>query len=431
MNQTLQYRKDQADNFPEEIDISFKGDDGLTTLIYRKQKFSLPDDKGNLVKSGLRYGENPGQSAALYRLVNGNLSIAGVTYMGPEDALISGLGDGDPTGNMMFGCRKHPSKTNLTDVDSALGIMRYLDNQPAVVIIKHNNPSGAALGANPEYAFIKAYEADRIAAFGGAAVLNRPLDKATAELISSVYLEVVAAPEYEEGTLNILTAKPDLRVFKIKDLVRLKNWRAKRFLDFKSLMDGGLIIQESSDNTILGPDNFKPAVAEKDGISYRPLREPTFDELTDLAFGWAVEQGVVSNSVLFVKNQVTVSVAGGQQDRVGVVNIAVNKARRNFSERLAYERTGQSMAELQAASSSMFQNIQTECEMSRGGLKGSVMVSDAFFPFRDGVDVALREGVTAIAHPGGSLRDWECIEAVNQASTPVAMVFTGQRAFKH
>ena len=428
-----QYRQIMQDHFPPEISLVL----GDTTLIYRKQVYRITPEEGDTVESGLRYGENPGQEAALYRLVNGNLSLAGIKYVGPRAALVSALADGNPATNMMFGCGKHPSKTNLTDVDSALNILRYLTEKPAAVIIKHNNPSGAAQCRSVKSAFQKAWDADRVAAFGGAAVVNRPIDKATARLMNSRYLEVVAAPDFEEGALGILSRKKDLRIFKIKNIEKLSGLAHKRFLDIKSLMDGGLILQQSAVNAINSPGDFLPAETTYKGQFYAADRKATRRELDDMVFGWAVEQGVTSNSVLFVKNGATIAIGAGGQDRVGIVEMAVFKAYRNFSDGLSQKLHNLSFKELELAveqkkaPKKALSAIQAEALEALGGLEGAVMISDAFFPFRDGVDAALRHGISAIAHPGGSLRDWESIEAVNQATPQAAMVFTGQRAFKH
>ncbi|MDR2612259.1 MAG: IMP cyclohydrolase, partial [Deltaproteobacteria bacterium] len=429
---TSQYRQVLTDNFPPEISLTV----GDTTLVYRKEVYTIRDGQGGERTDGLRYGENPGQEAALYRLVNGNLSIAGVEYVGPGLPLVSGLADMDPATSMMYGCRKHPSKTNLTDVDSALNVLRYVDS-PAAVVVKHNNPSGAAMDPDLSEAFRKAYEGDVVAAFGGAAVVNRPLDRKTAEIMSSKYLEVVAAPDYEEGAVGMLAAKPDLRIFKIRNIGRLSELAHRRFLDIKTLIDGGIVLQQSPDNRVLSPADFLPAVCEHKGRTYRAEREPDARELADLAFGWAVEQAVVSNSVLLVRDGATVAIAGGQQDRVGVVEIAVFKARRNFAELLSYARHGmptQDLVKRLGAEPSLRKDLDAfreEAEAARGGLPGSVLVSDAFFPFRDALDAAIREGISAVAHPGGAIRDYESIEAANEADPRVAMVFTGQRAFKH
>ncbi|MDR1297202.1 MAG: IMP cyclohydrolase [Deltaproteobacteria bacterium] len=423
------YKKDLTENFPDELTITLGG----TTLRYEKRLFNLPGSDGRVVQSGLRYGENPDQPAALYRLVNGNLSIAGVEYVGPGGGLVSSAGSDDE--NVLFGCRKHPSKTNLTDVDSALGIVRYLDDDPAAVIVKHNNPSGAAQADSLDKAFHLAFEADRVAAFGGALVVNKPLDKTTALMMTERYMEVVAAPDYEEGVAAVLAKKPDLRVLRVPGIEKLSEYRHRHFLDVKSLLDGGLVLQQSALSKILKPGDFQKAWAMVDGQKIESVREPTASEIRDLLFGWAVEQGVVSNSVVFVKNRVTVGIGCGQQDRVGVVRIAVFKARRNYAEHLSVLTYGLGFADLRGRAEEgskpreAVDDIRRQVDEARGNLMGSSMVSDAFFPFRDAPDAAIAQGATALAHPGGSLRDAESLLAANEAGA--AMVHTGQRAFKH
>jgi phosphoribosylaminoimidazolecarboxamide formyltransferase/IMP cyclohydrolase len=341
----------------------------------------------------------------------------------------------DEAGMLQAG--KHPGKTNLTDLDNGLNIIKFLDKKPACVILKHNNPCGAAWGASPAEAYDKANLADRIAAFGGAAVFNRALDKTAAELISQNYLEVVAAPEFEAGALDVLKKSKDLRIIQVARFDRLKDLVHKRFVDFKCLVDGGIIVQQSPLNLILQKEDLKPAVATYQGKEYRCRRQPTDREFDDLLFGWWVEQGVTSNSVLFVKDGVTRGIGTGEQDRVGVAEIAIFKAYTKYADQLCFERFGIPYKSLEMEilqrkrPKSDKVEIDKETEAARGGLIGAVMVSDAFFPFRDGVDVAIREGVSAIAHAGGSMRDHESIEACNEADPPVAMVFTGQRCFKH
>jgi phosphoribosylaminoimidazolecarboxamide formyltransferase / IMP cyclohydrolase len=422
------YRRVMDDHFPEKISMTL----GDIILDYHKVTWKIPGTDGVLEEKGLRYGENPGQEAALYRLVNGNLALSGVEFVGPGHSLVSGL---DETSMLQFG--KHPSKTNLTDVDAALGILRYLSHRPTAVIIKHNNPCGVASADSLGNAYYKANLADRIAAFGGAAGFNRPVDKETAELLSSNYLEVVAAPEFEEGVMDILRRKKDLRVVRLKNMERLGDYQYTRFLDIKSLMDGGLVLQQSACNAILSVFDFKPAETEYNGRLFRPVREPTRQELDDLLFGWAVEQGVTSNSVLYVKDQITVGIGTGEQDRVGVAEIAIYKAYQKYADALCFTRYGRSYKDLSLAVSrgeadiELIEEIDHQTKVDRAGLDGAAMISDAFFPFRDGVDVAIKQGISSIAHPGGSMRDWESIQACNEADPPVAMVFTGQRAFKH
>uniref|UniRef100_A0A7C3V9G8 IMP cyclohydrolase n=1 Tax=Desulfobacca acetoxidans TaxID=60893 RepID=A0A7C3V9G8_9BACT len=423
------YRTILADHFPPEMTITF----GDQKLIYRKRTWKIPDPKtGEVIESGLRYGENPDQEAALYELVEGNLTLGDCRFIEPGLGLTSAL---DEAGMLQAG--KHPGKINLTDLDNGLNIIKFLDKKPACVILKHNNPCGAAWGNSLAEAYDKANLADRIAAFGGAAVFNRPLDKTAAEIVSQNYLEVVAAPDYEEGSLDILKKSKDLRIIRIARFDRLKEFVYKRFVDFKSLIDGGIIVQQSPLNRILKKEDFKPAVATYQGKEYRCQREPTDREYEDLLFGWWVEQGVTSNSILFAKDGVTMGIGTGEQDRVGVAEIAIFKAYTKFADKLCFQRFGIPYKQLEMEilqrkrDNSDKVEIDKETEEARGGLIGAVMVSDAFFPFRDGVDVAIREGISAIAHAGGSVRDYEVIEACNEADPPVAMVFTGQRCFKH
>jgi phosphoribosylaminoimidazolecarboxamide formyltransferase/IMP cyclohydrolase len=422
------YRTVMADHFPPEMTITF----GDQKLVYRKRTWKLPDSKGEVIEMGLRYGENPGQEAALYELAGGNLTLGGCHFLDPGNGLTSAIDEA-----AMVQAGKHPGKTNLTDLDNGLNIIKYLQQKPAAVILKHNNPCGAAWADSLAAAYDKANMADRIAAFGGAAVFNRALDKATAELVAQNYLEVVAAPDFETGTLDILKKAKDLRIIKVPNFGKLQHLVHARTVEFKALIDGGLIVQQSPLNAILKIADFKPAVAVHQGKEYRCLREPTDREYDDLLFGWWVEQGITSNSVIFVKDGVTVGIGTGEQDRVGVAEIAVYKAYTKYADTLCFKRFGIPYKQLeleilQAKRDSSDQtDIDVETQEAKGGLIGAVMISDAFFPFRDGVDVGIRQGVTAVAHAGGSVRDYEVIEACNEAEPPVAMVFTGQRCFKH
>jgi phosphoribosylaminoimidazolecarboxamide formyltransferase/IMP cyclohydrolase len=422
------YRTVMADHFPPEMTIAF----GDQKLIYRKRTWKLPDAKGEVIEMGLRYGENPGQEAALYELVGGHLTLGGCEFIDPGRGLTSAIDEA-----AMVQAGKHPGKTNLTDLDNGLNIIKFLGKKPACVILKHNNPCGAAWAATLAAAYDKANMADRIAAFGGAAVFNRAIDKATAELLSQNYLEVVAAPDFEAGTLDILKKAKDLRIIRIARFDRLKDLLRRRFVEFKSLIDGGLIVQQSPLNAILSQEDFKPAAATHKGKEYRCRRQPTAAEYDDMLFGWWVEQGVTSNSVIYVKDGVTVGIGTGEQDRVGVAEIAIFKAYTKYADALCFKRFGIPYKNLELdillgkKENADKVEIDLATQEAKGGLKGAVMVSDAFFPFRDGVDVGIRQGVTAIVHPGGSNRDYESIEACNEAEPPVTMVFTGQRAFKH
>jgi phosphoribosylaminoimidazolecarboxamide formyltransferase/IMP cyclohydrolase len=423
------YRTIMDDNFPDEMTIRF----GEQTLVYRKRAWKIPDEKtGELIEKGLRYGENPDQQAALYELVNGNLVLGDCRFIDPGNGLVSSISEEN-----MLQAGKHPGKTNLTDLDNALNILKFLSDRPAAAIMKHNNPSGVAYGGTVAEAYDKANMADRIAAFGGCLVVNRSMDKQTAEMVNTNYLEVVGAPEFEEGAVDILSKRKNLRIVRIGNIRRLEQYRSMRFVDFKSLMDGGIIVQQSPVNRVRTRDDFLPAKTTYKGREYVIERRPTDNEYVDMLFGWNVEQGVTSNSVIYVKDGVTVGIGTGEQDRVGVAEIAIFKAYTKFADALCFRKYGvpYKSFEMEAAQGkrdiAALREIDGETRASRGGLKGSTMVSDAFFPFRDGVDVGIKEGITAVVQPGGSDRDFESIEACNAASPKVTMVYTGQRAFRH
>ncbi len=423
------YKTVMDDHFPTEVTISF----GDQTLTYRKKSWRIPDaNSGEIIEKGLRYGENPGQEAALYELVRGNLKLGDCRFIDPGNGLVSAISEED-----MLQSGKHPGKINLTDVDNALNIMKYLDVGPAAVIVKHNNPCGVAYGATLVEAYEKADMADRIAAFGGCALFNQPVDKATALRISENYLEVVAAPDFEAGSVDILSRRTNLRIIRVPRMDRIAQYAEKRFVDFKSLIDGGFIVQQSPLNRIKSMKDLTLAAADHQGKSYVIERKPTAEEYADLLFGWQVEQGVTSNSVIYVKDGVTVGIGTGEQDRVGVAEIGIFKAYTKYADTLCFKRHGIPYKDLALqvekgdADGDRLREIDAETKAAKGGLMGASMVSDAFFPFRDGVDVAIREGISAIVQPGGSMRDFEVIEACNEADPQVSMVFTGQRAFKH
>jgi phosphoribosylaminoimidazolecarboxamide formyltransferase/IMP cyclohydrolase len=412
-----------GDSFPEDLRITL----GSQELIFKKRTWNI----GGEVR-GLRYGENPDQPAALYEQVGGELILDGVAFRGPGQGLVSAL-----TEEHMLQAGKHPGKTNLTDVDNALNILQYLTARPAAVILKHNNPCGAAWTDDGiAEAVSRAFWADRIAAFGGAIVVNRPLTKEAAELINSFYFEVVAAPAFEPGVVEILKARKNLRILEIPGIARLDELAKAPFLDIKALFDGGLVLQSSFQSRIRTEADFLPATAEKDGVTYS-ARKPSAKEMQDLIFAWSIEAGVSSNSVIFVRDGATTAIGTGEQDRVGCVDLTISKALTKYADLLSFKEQGQSIFELMLAARSdkakaeALADIRKRAEEAKGGLPGSVLVSDGFFPFRDGVDLCMAQGVTAIAHPGGSLRDWEVIRAVHEASPQVAMVFTGQRSFKH
>jgi phosphoribosylaminoimidazolecarboxamide formyltransferase/IMP cyclohydrolase len=322
---------------------------------------------------------------------------------------------------------KHPGKTNITDADNAVNILRYLMDEPCAIIVKHNNPCGVAKAASLSEAYRKANSADRVAAFGGAIALNRSVDRQTAELIAQNYAEVVIAPDFEVGVMDVFAKKKNLRVMRIGNMAKLQEFVGELVLDMKSLVDGGLVLQTSFVPQTKRKTDLVPAQALYKGQEFKIKRLPTAEEYEDLLFGWLIECGVTSNSVLYVKNGVTVSIGAGGQDRVGMAQYARDKAYRNYADRLCWERYGIPYSNL--SDLDQRKGIDGETEVAKGGLIGSCMVSDAFFPFRDGVEVGLREGIAAVIQPGGSDRDYEVIEACNEAGA--AMVFTGQRCFKH
>jgi phosphoribosylaminoimidazolecarboxamide formyltransferase / IMP cyclohydrolase len=409
------YRTIMDDHFPPRMEISFIADDNTRqTLCFEKGTWQIDG-----VEKGLRYGENPGQEAALYRLVNGNLTLGEVTAIQPGRYLASNV--------ELLQSGKHPGKTNLTDADNALNILRYLMDTPCAVIVKHNNPCGVAKSGSLLDAYNKAHMADRLAAFGGAIALNRTCDRETARLIAENYAEVVVAPEFDDGVMDIFAEKKNLRVMRIANIARLQDFATTRFVDFKSLIDGGIVAQWSFQPTVRQPADLLPAVVEHKGQTYRVDREPTPQERDDMIFGWLVEAGVTSNSVLYVKDGVTVGIGTGEQDRVGVAQIARDKAYIKLADRICWEKHGTPFNNL--ADETERKTIEESVKAQKGGLPGSCMVSDAFFPFRDGIEVGLREGINAVVQPGGSLRDYEVIEACNEHQA--AMCFTGQRSFKH
>ena len=408
------YRTIVEDHFPSNMELSFVEGETRQTLFFDKVLWTIDD-----VQKGLRYGENPGQEAALYKLVNGNLVLGETQTIQPGQYLASDI--------ELLQSGKHPGKTNLTDTDNALNILRYFSDQPTVVIVKHNNPCGVAQAGQLHLAYDRAYMADAVAAFGGCIAANRPIDRETAEAVSRQYAEVVVAPEYEPGVMDILTRRKNLRVIRIDNIHRLQAFVGQRFVDFKSLMDGGLIVQWSFVPRARTKEDLKLAACEYQGKSYQINRPPTEAEYEDMLFGWLVESGITSNSVIYVKNKQTVGIGTGEQDRVGVAEIAKDKAYRKLKDRYANQAFGKHFHDL--SDPDAIKEIEARVEKEKGGLIGASMVSDAFFPFRDGVDVGLMEGVSAIIQPGGAMRDFESIDACNEAGA--TMVYTGQRSFKH
>ncbi len=408
------YRTIMDDQFPPKMEISFVDENNRQTLFYEKVTWTIDN-----VQKGLRYGENPGQEAALYRMVNGNLVLGETQTIQPGQYLASDI--------ELLQSGKHPGKTNLTDADNSLNILRYFVDKPGAVIVKHNNPCGVALADTLEEAYLKANIADRVAAFGGCIALNRAVDKATAEAIVQQYAEVVVAPDFEVGVMDVFATKKNLRVVKISNIERLQSFVGQRCVEFKSLIDGGIVTQWSFVPASRSREDLKLAETEYKGRVYKINRPPTDSEYADMLFGWLVESGITSNSVIYVKDLATVGIGTGEQDRVGVAEIARDKAYRKLADRYCFESLGIPYNEL--ADLDKKAEFDARVAREKGGLIGAAMVSDAFFPFRDGVDVGIREGITSVIQPGGSGNDYQSIEACNEAD--VTMVYTGQRSFKH
>ncbi|MRI32144.1 bifunctional phosphoribosylaminoimidazolecarboxamide formyltransferase/inosine monophosphate cyclohydrolase [Endozoicomonas sp. OPT23] len=273
---------------------------------------------------------------------------------------------------------KELSYNNIADTDAALECVKSFDT-PACVIVKHANPCGVALGADILEAYNQAYATDPTSAFGGIIAFNRKLDATTAKaIIDRQFVEVIIAPEVDSEAEVILQDKKNIRLLICGALPE----QAEHFLDFKRV-NGGLLVQDSDIKVTTAAD-----------LKVVTERTPTEEELSDLLFAWKVGKFVKSNAIVYVKKQQTIGVGAGQMSRV-------------YSARIA--------------------GIKAEDENLE--VRGSVMASDAFFPFRDGIDAAASAGITAVIQPGGSMRDQEVIDAANEAG--IAMVFTGVRHFRH
>jgi phosphoribosylaminoimidazolecarboxamide formyltransferase / IMP cyclohydrolase len=410
------YRTIMDDHFPEKMSITFGEGQAAQTIAYEKVSWVVDE-----VEKGLRYGENPGQEAAMFRPVNGNLVIGESETIAPGRYLASDI--------ELLQAGKHPGKTNITDADNGLNILRYFPDKPTVAILKHNNPCGVAQAGNPAEAYVNADAADRIAAFGGAICINRPVDKDTATEINKRYAEVVVAPDYEDGALDILAQRKTLRIVRVARMDKLHDFVGARVVDFKSLIDGAIIAQLSFVPKARTKEELILAETEYKGQAYKIDRLPTEAEYADMLFGWLVESGITSNSVIYVKNLTTVGIGTGEQDRVGVAEIARDKAYRKLADRICFDAMNTPYNDVLREDEAKAQEFWQQAVEQKGGLLGSTMVSDAFFPFRDGIEVGLNEGVKAVIQPGGSMNDYESIQACNDHGA--TMVFTGQRSFKH
>ena len=262
------YKTIMDDHFTPNMEVSFIDGESRQTLQYEKVSWLIDG-----VEKGLRYGENPGQEAALYKLVNGNLQLGEVKSILPGRYLASDV--------ELLQSGKHPGKINITDVDNALNILRYLTDKPCSVIMKHNNPCGVAVADSLVDAYHRANMADRLAAFGGAIALNREVDKETAELICANYAEVVAAPSFADGVLELFAKKKNLRVMQISEIAKLQEFASERFVEFKSMMDGGVVAQWSFVPEARRKEDFVPAESVYKDKEYKIGRLPTDQEYED------------------------------------------------------------------------------------------------------------------------------------------------------
>ncbi len=270
---------------------------------------------------------------------------------------------------------KAMSYNNFLDANSALELAKEFD-ETAVAIIKHNNPCGVALGTTPVEAYVRARETDPVSAFGGVIAFNRPVDLAAAKEITSTFVEVVIAPSFAADALAELKRKKDLRLLEVGPLTKMK----QEGYDLKKLV-GGLIVQDRD----LG------RLGDVKALQVPTVRKPTQEEYAACAFAWIVCKHVKSNAIIYARSGQTVGIGAGQMSRVDSVKLAGMKAQLP--------------------------------------VKGCVMASDAFFPFRDGLDAAAQAGITAVIQPGGSIRDAEVIKAADEHG--IAMIFTGMRHFRH
>jgi phosphoribosylaminoimidazolecarboxamide formyltransferase/IMP cyclohydrolase len=305
----------------------------------------------------LRYGENPHQRAAFYRRPNA-------------------AGGSVTTAKVLQG--RDLSYNNIADADAAIECVRQF-SRPACVIVKHANPCGVAIADSALQAYDGAHRTDPTSAYGGILAFNRPLDALTARtIVERQFAEVIAAPSISSEALAALSARPNLRVLAIGDLLADTN----EDVEFRTVT-GGLLLQDR--------DSGRIDVADLKVVS---RRKPSESELADLLFAWTVCKYVKSNAIVFARDSATLGIGAGQMSRVYSTRIAAIKA--------------------------ADENLE---------VRGAVMASDAFFPFRDGIDVAASYGIAAIIHPGGSIRDQEVITAADEHN--MAMVLTAMRHFRH
>lgn len=328
------------------VDTSSAGEEDPPVLPAElPSSMSISMDK----QSDLRYGENPHQQAALYKI-----------------GTIGGIGAAE----LLSG--KEMSFNNYVDADAAWQLVCEFDDL-ACAIIKHTNPAGVALGSTTEEAYRKALACDPVSAFGGIVAFNSPVDEAAARAVTEIFVEVIIAPDYEPAALEVLKTKKNLRVLRAGEPKSIEG------LEYKQI-SGGMLVQTRDTHRL-----------KREDLKVVTERAPSEKEIDDLLFAWIVCKHTKSNAIVYARDKQTVGVGAGQMSRVDSVKLGAMRAQLP--------------------------------------IKGSVLASDAFFPFRDGVDEAAKHGITAVIQPGGSVRDEEVIAAANEHG--IAMVFTGVRHFKH
>lgn len=300
----------------------------------------------------LRYGENPHQKAAFYE----DVQHRGVSFA---------------TAKQLHG--KELSFNNIQDANAALEIVSEYD-EPAVVAVKHMNPCGIGIADNLSTAFKRAYDADPVSIFGGIIACNREVDRATAEQMHEIFLEIVMAPRFTDEALEVLTQKKNIR------LLELAGMDQSESMQKITTVKGGILVQTSDDGRVTEED-----------LQVVTNRKPTVEEIEDLLFTWKAVKHVKSNAIVLGKNKQTIGIGAGQMNRVGAAKIAIEQAGEKAN--------------------------------------GAVLASDAFFPMPDTVEEAAKAGITAIIQPGGSKRDQDSIDVCNEHG--IAMVFTNMRHFKH
>ncbi|TRX57811.1 bifunctional phosphoribosylaminoimidazolecarboxamide formyltransferase/IMP cyclohydrolase [Thalassomonas sp. M1454] len=342
--------------------------DGMIANYFGKMLPAHGDAEASATKFPRTYNSQFIKKQDLRYGENSHQDAAFYVEANPEEASVS-------TAKQVQG--KALSYNNIADTDAALECVKEFD-QPACVIVKHANPCGVALGENILDAYERAFKTDPTSAFGGIIAFNRELDATTAEaIVSRQFVEVIIAPSISAEASKIVAAKPNVR------LLECGQWQTKTTCFEQKRVNGGLLVQDR-DTGMVGLDDLK--VVTK--------RQPTEQEMSDLLFCWKVAKFVKSNAIVYVKNDMTIGVGAGQMSRVYSAKVAGIKA--------------------------ADENLE---------VAGSVMASDAFFPFRDGLDAAGEAGITAVIQPGGSMRDEEVIAAADEHG--IAMVFTGMRHFRH